>query len=76
MVVKRKRVNRTVDLIEANGNVIDLPPGWIFTIKDPDHGEITFNFTQHRCNGREILARHFRDAIWSLWRCKPASCIN
>jgi len=65
-LIGRKHVVRKVDSIAPGGQVIDLPPSWCFTIKCEHHGEIGFDFDQLRRNGREDLAMHARDAVWSL----------
>lgn len=66
MVISRKRVNRKVESITAEGQVIDLPPAWCFTIHCEYHGDIRFDFEPLRRSGREDLAMHARDAVWSL----------
>jgi integrase len=65
MVIRRQKLNRKVDLILDDGRVVDLPPGWIFTIDCSYHGKIPFDFNPFRNNSREGLAGHIRDAIWS-----------
>ena len=66
MVISRKRVNRKVESIATEGQVIDLPPAWCFTIHCKYHGDIRFDFEPLRQNGRDNLAMHARDAVWSL----------
>jgi integrase len=65
-VIGRKKVVRKVQSIAANGQVIDLPPSWHYTIICQHHGQIEFDFRPLCRNEREDLASHFRDAIWSL----------
>lgn len=65
-MIGRKRVIRKVESITSDGQVIDLPPSWNFTIICKHHGEIRFDFQLLCRNGREDLASHFRDAVWSL----------
>ncbi len=66
MAIKRKKLNRKVDLILDGDSVVDMPPAWEFTIDCPHHGQIEFDFKPYRRNGREALAEHMRDAIWCL----------
>ena len=66
MAIRRNKLDRKVDLNIQTGRVIDMPPGWKFTIKCKFYGEITFDLNCYRENGRENLAGHFRDAIWSM----------
>lgn len=67
MVIKRKKIDRAVDLTtNADKRVIELPPAWRFTVICKHHGEITFDFTPYLSKGRENLTMHMRDAIWSL----------
>lgn len=70
MAVRRKRIDRTVDLtVNEHNRVVDLPLGWAFTIKcQQSQKEYPFDFERFRRNGREALARQMRDAIWSLRR--------
>lgn len=65
-MIGRKRISRKVDSIRPDGQIIDLPPAWTFTILCKHHGEIRFDFEPLCINGREELAKHFRDAVWSL----------
>lgn len=68
MAVRRKRVDRTVNLAISNDNrVVDMPPAWSFTIRCTQNGaEYPFDFNDYR--GREELASQMRDAIWSMRR--------
>lgn len=67
MAIKRKKIDRTVDLtLNTDNRIIELPPAWQFTVTCQHHGEMTFDFTPYRSKGRENLAMHMRDAIWSL----------
>lgn len=65
-MIGRKRVVRKVESLRPDGQVIDLPPAWSFSVHCKHHGEIRFDFEPLRRNGREELAMHFRDAVWSL----------
>lgn len=65
-MINRKRVVRKVSTITTTGQVIDLPPSWKFTITCRHHGDIRFDFDPLNRSGREDLAVHFRDALWSL----------
>lgn len=65
-MIGRKRVNRKVESIKPSGEVIDLPPDWRFAINCKHHGEVRFDFELLCRNGREGLAKDFRDAVWSL----------
>ena len=62
----RKRVTRKMNLATAGAEVIDVPPGWQFTIDCPNHGLIQFDFEPFARDGRRELAGQFRDAVWSL----------
>jgi len=64
--VKRRKLDRKVNLQMDGNRVVDMPPGWAFTIKCPNHGASTFDFKPFLANGREELAGHLRDAIWNL----------
>lgn len=67
MAIKRKKLDRKADLmLDAAGRVVDMPPGWAYTIDCEHHGQINFDFNPYRENGREDLAGHMRDAFWSL----------
>lgn len=66
MAIKRQKLNRKVDLVMDGDNVVDMPPGWQFTVECPHHGKVVFNLEPFRANGREELAGHIRDALWSL----------
>ena len=67
MAIKRKKIDRTVELItNADKRVIELPSAWRFTVTCKYHGEITFDFTPYLNKGRDNLTLHMRDAIWSL----------
>lgn len=65
MAVRRKKINRQTDLTVRENRVIDMPPGWVFTIDCQHHGKIVLDFNEFRVNGREELAAHMRDAVWS-----------
>ena len=66
--IKRKQIDRKVDLVIRNNKPVDLPPDWKFTIPTERFGPLTFDFNPLRENGRDDLAMHFRDALWSLRR--------
>jgi hypothetical protein len=67
VAIKRKKIDRTVDLIiNADNRIIELPPACRFTVTCQHHGEITFDFTPYLNKGRDNLTMHIRDAIWSL----------
>lgn len=66
MVINRKRIIRKIESITTTGQVIDLPPTWCFKIHCEFHGDIRFDFEPLQRNGRENLAMHARDAVWSL----------
>ena len=65
MAIKRQKLDRKANLTLDGDRVIDMPPGWAFTINCPYHGKIVFDFNPYRENGRDDLAGHLRDAIWS-----------
>lgn len=64
--IRRPKLDRKIDLTMDGDRVVDMPPGWAFTINCPNHGECPFDFNPFRANGRENLAGHLRDAIWNL----------
>ena len=66
MALRRQKLDRKVQLTLDAEHVIDMPPGWVFTIDCPYHGKIDFDFNTFRENGREELAAQMRDTIWSL----------
>ncbi len=70
MAIRRNRVDRTVNLTVSDDNrVMDMPPAWSFTIRCSQSGaEYPFDFERYKSNGREPLAAHMRDAIWSMRR--------
>lgn len=65
-MIGRKRVDRRMNLAVAGAEVVDLPPGWQFTIDCPNHGLIRFDFEPFSRGGRQELAAQFRDSVWSL----------
>jgi integrase len=65
-VIGHKRVVRKTPVIQPDGEVVDLPPSWTYEINCTHHGTIKLDFLPLKRNGREDLAQHFRDAIWSL----------
>jgi len=66
VAIRRNKLDRKADLTLDAGRVVDMPPGWTFNIDCPHHGKIKFDFNPYRENGRDDLAGHLRDAIWSL----------
>lgn len=66
MAIRRNKLDRKADLTLDAGRVVDMPPGWDFTIDCPHHGKVKVDFSPYRANGREELAGHLRDAVWSL----------
>lgn len=66
VAIKRKKLDRTVNLTECRGRVIDIAPSWVFTIDCPYHGRVHFNFDRYRLHDRDELAGQMRDAIWSM----------
>ena len=66
--VKKKKLDRKVDLQIRESKLVDLPPGWEFSIPTERFGSLTFDFNPFRENGREDLAMQFRDALWALRR--------
>ena len=67
MAIKRKKIDRVVDLtINADNRIIELPPACRFTVNCQHHGEITFDFTPYINKGRDNFIMNMRDAIWSL----------
>lgn len=66
MAIKRQKLNRKVHLVTDGDNVIDMPPGWQFTIDCPHYGAVTLDFSPYRANNRDNLASHIRDAFWSM----------
>lgn len=66
MAIKRQKIDRRANLILDGNRVVDMPPGWVFTIDCPHHGKLTFDFNPYREHGRENLAGHLRDAVWNL----------
>ncbi|CRP03473.1 Site-specific recombinase XerC [Pseudomonas aeruginosa] len=65
-MIGRKRVIRKLEVSPASGEVIDLTPGWAFTVNCQHHGDMRFDFEPLRRNGLDVLAGQMRDAIWSL----------
>lgn len=66
VAIRRNKLDRKTDLTLDADRVVDIPPGWAFTIDCPHHGKINLDFNPYRENGREELAGHMRDAFWSL----------
>jgi integrase len=66
VAIRRNKLDRKADLTLDAGRVVDMPPGWVFTIDCPHHGKIKCDFNPYRGNGREELAGHMRDAFWSV----------
>lgn len=65
MAIRRQKLVREVNLLHRN-TVIEVAPGWAFSITCVHHGEIAFDFTPYRRNGRDELAAQMRDALWNL----------
>lgn len=68
MAIRRQKLDRKAALALDDGRVVDIPPGWAFTIDSSHHGKIQFDFNSYREHGRDNLASHIRDAFWSLRR--------
>lgn len=66
MAIRRQKLKRKADLRHDAEGIVDPPPDWAFNIDCPYHGEIAFDFTPFRANGRDNLAGHLRDALWNL----------
>ena len=66
MAIRRQKLDRKANLTLDGDRVIDMPPGWAFTIDCPHHGKITLDFNPYRERGRGDIAGHMRDACWSL----------
>jgi integrase len=66
VAIRRQKLERSANLILEGGRVIDMPPGWVFTIHCQYHGKIDFDFNPYREHGRDELAGHMRDAFWNL----------
>ena len=66
MAIRRQKLDRKINLTSRDGELVDMPPGWAFTIICPHRGEIHLNFNRYRERGRDELAGHMRDCIWKL----------
>ncbi|CAD6559295.1 tyrosine-type recombinase/integrase [Paraburkholderia sabiae] len=67
MAIRRQKIDRKPVSVQSHGGtVINLAPDWSFTLLCPHHGPQKFNFNALRVAGRENLAAHMRDAVWSL----------
>ncbi|WP_153116892.1 tyrosine-type recombinase/integrase [Rhodocyclus tenuis] len=66
MAIRRNKLDRKANLTLDVGRVVDMPPGWAFTIDCPHHGKLKFDFNPFRESGREDLASHMRDALWNM----------
>lgn len=68
MAIRRKRIDRTVDLkVNENNRVVDLPAAWKFDYRClQSNSDYSFDFNQYCGNGRDALAEQLRDAVWSL----------
>ena len=42
VAIRRNKLDRKADLTLEAGRVVDMPPGWAFTIDCPHHGQIKF----------------------------------
>jgi hypothetical protein len=76
MAIKRTKLDRKVSLTEKDGELIDLPPGWAFTIQCHHMGEVHLDFNRYRTNGREELAEQIRDVFWMLRHSLSAKSIQ
>ena len=76
MAIRRTKLDRKVSLTEKDGELIDLPPGWAFTIQCPHMGEVHLDFNRYRTNGREELAEQIRDVFWMLRHSLSAKSIQ
>ena len=52
VAIKRQKLDRKANLTLDGDRVIDMPPGWAFTIKCPYHGKIAFGKFEHRSGQR------------------------
>jgi hypothetical protein len=68
MALKISKIDRKVNLKVEDGRVVDFPPGWAYVIDSANHGLISLDFSPMRRNGRDEIAGHMRDAVWSLRR--------
>lgn len=68
MAIKRQKIVRKVDLVLDGNNVVDMPPGWVFTFECEHYGLVRLDFSPHRRHGRDNFAAHMRDAFWNLRR--------
>jgi len=66
VAIRRQKLDREVNLLHRNDAIIEVAPGWAFSITCPHYGEIAFDFTSYRRNGRDELAAQMRDALWNL----------
>ncbi|TLD46364.1 MAG: hypothetical protein FAZ92_01361 [Accumulibacter sp.] len=66
MAIKRQKLDRKVNLTLDGDRVVDMPPGWKFTVDCPHHGKVTLDFTPFAGRGRDDLLGHLRDAYWNL----------
>lgn len=66
MVIKRRKICRKTTNPIKEGRVLDIAPGWTFSLECKAHGTYTFDFSSLRSSGREDLAAHMRNALYSL----------
>lgn len=66
MAIRRQKLDREANFLHRDDAVIEVAPGWAFSITCLHYGEIAFDFTSYRRNGRDELAAQMRDALWNL----------
>ena len=66
MVIRRKKIDRSVDILASGRKIVDLPAGWEFIIDCQNHGPIKFDFNRYRDHGREDITEQLRNTIWSM----------
>lgn len=73
VALKRQKINRKISA-SSTQNLVDLPPGWAFVLSTERQESFRFDFEPLRNSGREDLAAHMRDAIWSRrHECAPST---
>lgn len=65
MAISRKKIDRDASLTFKNKKGADEAPGWEFVILYKGQ-RFSFDFTPYCRNGREDLAEHLREAVWTL----------
>jgi integrase len=66
MGIRRPKLTRKALTSVSKGCVVDIAPGWRFSIESKNHGSIDFDFSSMAVDGRPELAAQLRDALWSL----------